>query len=45
MFRITPEVITGAEVRAAVEGPDAGAVVLFFGTVRNNTEGRAGPMP
>jgi molybdopterin synthase catalytic subunit len=41
MFKITTEVITGAEVREAVEGPDAGAVVLFFGTVRNNTGGRA----
>ena len=28
-------------MREAVEGPDAGAVVLFFGTVRNNTDGRA----
>ena len=41
MFKITTEVITGSEVREAVEGPDAGAVVLFFGTVRNNTGGRA----
>ena len=41
MFKITTEVITGAEVREAVEGPDAGAVTLFFGTVRNNTHGRA----
>ena len=40
MFKITTEVITGEEVREAVEGPDAGAVLLFFGTVRNNTEGR-----
>ena len=40
MFKITTEVITGEEVRQAVEGPDAGAVVLFFGTVRNNTDGR-----
>ncbi len=40
MFKITTEVITGAEVREAVEAPDAGAVVLFFGTVRNNTDGR-----
>ena len=40
MFKITSEVITGEEVRAAVEAPDAGAVVLFFGTVRNNTGGR-----
>ena len=41
MFKITTEIITGAEVREAVEGPDAGAVVLFLGTVRNNTDGRA----
>ena len=40
MFKITTDIITGAEVREAVEGPDAGAVVLFFGTVRNNTDGR-----
>ena len=30
MFKITSEVITGEEVREAVEGPDAGAVVLFL---------------
>lgn len=41
MFKITDEVITGTEVRTAVEGPDAGAVVVFLGTVRNNTDGRA----
>lgn len=41
MFKITSEIITGEEVREAVEAPDAGAVVLFFGTVRNNTDGRA----
>jgi molybdopterin synthase catalytic subunit len=41
MFKITTETITGAEVREAVEGPDAGAVVVFLGTVRNNTDGRA----
>lgn len=40
MFKITDEVVTGAEVRTAVEGPDAGAVVVFLGTVRNNTDGR-----
>ena len=40
MFKITTEVITGTEVREAVEGPDAGAVVVFLGTVRNNTHGR-----
>ena len=40
MFKIITETITGEEVREAVEGPDAGAVVLFLGTVRNNTDGR-----
>ena len=40
MFKIITEPITGEEVREAVEGPDAGAVVLFLGTVRNNTDGR-----
>ena len=40
MFKITSDVITGDEVRRAVEAPVAGAVVLFFGTVRNNTDGR-----
>jgi len=40
VFKITAEVITGAEVREAVVGMDAGAVVLFLGTVRNNTDGR-----
>ena len=40
MFKVTTEVITGTEVREAVEGPDAGAVVVFLGTVRNNTHGR-----
>ena len=40
MFKITADTITGAEVREAVETPDAGAVVLFLGAVRNNTDGR-----
>ena len=40
MFKIISEVTTGEEVREAAEGPDAGAVVLFLGTVRNNTGGR-----
>ena len=40
MFKVITEVTTGEEVREAVEGPDAGAVVLFLGTVRNNTDGR-----
>ena len=40
MFKIITETITGEEAREAVEGPDAGAVVLFLGTVRNNTDDR-----
>ncbi len=40
MFKITEQIITGAEVQQAVEAPDAGAIVLFLGTVRNNTDGR-----
>ncbi len=40
MFKITDEIITEAQVREVVESPEAGAVVLFLGTVRNNTDGR-----
>ncbi len=40
MFKITYEIITEAQVREVVESPEAGAVVLFLGTVRNNTDGR-----
>jgi molybdopterin synthase catalytic subunit len=40
MFKITNEVITAEEVIRAVEADDAGAVVTFLGTVRNNTGGR-----
>lgn len=40
MFKITREVITEVEVRELVESPESGAVVLFLGTVRNNTDGR-----
>ncbi len=40
MFKITDETITEAQVREVVESPDSGAVVLFLGTVRNNTDGR-----
>lgn len=40
MFKITDETITEAHVREVVESPEAGAVVLFLGTVRNNTDGR-----
>ncbi len=41
MFKITDKIITGSEVREAVAAPDAGAIVLFLGTVRNNTDGKA----
>ena len=41
MFKITSEVITEAEVREVVESPESGAIVLFLGTVRNNTDGRS----
>lgn len=40
MFKITYEIITETQVREVVESPEAGAVVLFLGTVRNNTDGR-----
>jgi molybdopterin synthase catalytic subunit len=40
MFKITNEVITAEEVIRAVEADDAGAVVTFLGTVRDNTGGR-----
>ncbi|MCZ6676264.1 MAG: molybdenum cofactor biosynthesis protein MoaE [Candidatus Poribacteria bacterium] len=40
MFKITKEVITAEDVIRAVQTGDAGAIVTFLGTVRNNTEGR-----
>ena len=40
MFKITDEVITPESVISAVEADDAGAIVHFLGTVRNNTGGR-----
>lgn len=40
MFKITDEVITAEDVIQAVEADDAGAIVPFLGTVRNNTGGR-----
>ena len=40
MFKITYEIITETQVREVVESPEAGAVVLFLGTERNNTDGR-----
>jgi len=38
---ITEDVIDEAAVRAAVEAPDCGAVVLFCGVVRDHDQGRA----
>ena len=40
MFKITDKVITAEDVIQAVEADDAGAIVPFLGTVRNNTGGR-----
>ena len=40
MFKLTKEVITAEDVIRAVETGDAGAIVTFLGTVRNNTAGR-----
>jgi len=40
MFKITAEVIDTQSVIRAVEADDAGAIVHFLGTVRNNTGGR-----
>ena len=39
MFKITSEDIAEAQVREVVESPESGAVVLFLGTVRDNTDG------
>ena len=39
MFKITDTVITAEDVIQAVEADDAGAIVPFLGTVRNNTDG------
>ena len=40
MFKITKNVISADDVIRAVEAGDAGAIVTFLGTVRNNTDGR-----
>jgi len=40
MFKITERVITADNVIQSVEADDAGAIVTFLGTVRNNTKGR-----
>jgi len=41
MIRLTESPIDASAVMAAVRSPAAGAVVLFLGTVRGTTEGRA----
>jgi molybdopterin synthase catalytic subunit len=41
MIRLTEELIAPAEVLAQVQSDAAGAVVLFIGTTRASTEGRA----
>ncbi|WP_404289109.1 molybdenum cofactor biosynthesis protein MoaE [Glutamicibacter arilaitensis] len=39
LARISAEAIDESAVRAAVDGPDAGAVVMFHGIVRNHDGG------
>ena len=41
LIRVTPEVLNTAEAVAAVESPEAGAVNVFLGVVRNNNLGRS----
>lgn len=41
LARITDETIDEAAVRAAVDGPDAGAVVMFHGIIRNHDGGES----
>lgn len=41
LARVTDEPIDEAAVRAAVDGPDAGAVVMFHGIIRNHDGGEA----
>lgn len=40
LIRVTEEELQAAEAIAAVAGPDAGAVQVFLGVVRDNTDGR-----
>lgn len=40
-YRVTGEVLDAAGITARVERPDAGAVVTFVGTVRDNARGRS----
>ncbi len=41
MIRLTTETIDPSDVLAQVASPEAGAVVLFLGTTRNQSAGRA----
>lgn len=41
LARVTEEIIDEAAVRAAVDGPDAGAVVMFHGIIRNHDGGES----
>lgn len=41
LARVTDEAIDEVAVRAAVEGPDAGAVVMFHGIIRNHDGGES----
>ena len=40
MFRVTNEAIDLSELVRYVTDPEAGAIVPFIGTTRNNNEGR-----
>ncbi len=40
LFRVTDEPLDPREVEAAVAGTDAGAIVTFSGTVRDNAQGK-----
>jgi len=40
LFRVTEDPLDPRDVEAAVAGPDAGAIVTFIGTVRDNARGR-----
>lgn len=39
-FWITEEALSEGDVRPLVESPEAGAIVIFLGVVRNHAEGR-----
>jgi molybdopterin synthase catalytic subunit len=42
LIAVSADVVDPADVVAAVSAPDAGAVVLFIGTVRDHSPGRSG---